>query len=296
MQGVIVKRNFPLGPLTRFKTPGGLADIFAEPSDLTSLAEFLKAAPKEIPVRALGLGSNMLIRDGRLEGITIRLSYDYFTKIEVADDIITAGAGAPGILVAKTALENSIGGFEFLSVIPGTMGGALPTNAGCFGQALSNILQSVEFIDTATGEIQILPASSLSLAYRMATLPKNSIATKLILKGAPAAAEIQAKMDDMKAKKDAAQPSYARTAGSTFKNPPDAPPAWKLIQDTGLQGARIGDAVVSPKHANFIVNEGSATAADIEGLAEKVRSAVFAKSGIMLEYEMKIIGSTNPLS
>ena len=285
--------NYNLANFTRFKT-GGIAEVFFSPKDKKDLADFLKHSPKDMPIHTLGFGSNILIRDGVLNGITIRLQSEAFNTIEILPtdkQTIICGAFASNIAISKFAMENSIKGLEFLFGIPGSIGGAILTNAGCFKREIKDILVEIEVINKLNGEVKTIPASECGLSYRHSTISDDYIITSVVLKGQSGVSNnIQTVMDNILKEKDAAQPTYTKTAGSTFKNP-DGYSAWKLIKDAGCQGLKLGDAIVSTKHANFIINEGNATSSDIEDLAENVRYAVYEKFGIMLEYEIKIIGS-----
>ena len=278
--------NQPLSKFTRFQT-GGEAELYLEPDDTDHLKKFLRSYGPGMPIHILGGGSNILIRDGVVPGLVIRLSSDAFREVNIKEDIITCGAATPSGLLAKLAADKGLAGFEFLSCIPGTMGGALFGNAGCFGGEMKDLFVSATGIDLNTGEeTEITPL----FAYRTSGLPSNLLITSMKLRGTPAdPASITAKMAELFALKSASQPVGERTAGSTFKNPADTP-AWKLITDAGLVGEKVGGAEVSKLHANFIVNTGTATSSDIEDLAELIRSKVYAATGIMLEYEMKIIG------
>ena len=285
--------NYNLANFTRFKT-GGIAEVFFTPKDKKDLMDFLKHAPKDMYIHTLGFGSNLLIRDGVLNGITIRLQSDAFNSIEIdeSDDCkIICGAFASNIAISKFAMEHSIAGFEFLFGIPGSIGGAVITNAGCFKQEIKDILVEIEVVNKLTGKVKTIPASDCGLIYRDSSIKPKYIITSVVLKGKKGdSKKIQETMDNILKEKDSVQPTYTKTAGSTFKNPVGHS-AWKLIKDAGCQGMKYGDAIVSPMHANFIINEGNATSADIEELAEQVRYKVYEKFGIMLEYEIKIIGS-----
>ncbi|MBP3615454.1 MAG: UDP-N-acetylmuramate dehydrogenase [Alphaproteobacteria bacterium] len=284
--------NYELASLTRFKT-GGVAEIYFSPRDVDDLTSFLKKAPKDMPIHVIGFGSNILIRDGVLNGIVIRLQNDNFSKIEKIDDItLKCGAFASSIAVSKFCAENGIAGMEFLFGIPGTIGGAILSNAGCFDREIKDIIVSFEAVDKLNGKRKIFTVDECGFAYRKSNISSRWIFTSVIIKGNTGKKEeILEKMDKIKEKKDSSQPTYTKTSGSTFKNPSKEHPAWKLIKESGCQGMKLGGAIVSPVHANFIVNEDNATSADIEDLAEQVRLKVYEKFGIMLEYEIKIIGS-----
>ncbi|MCL2439402.1 MAG: UDP-N-acetylmuramate dehydrogenase [Alphaproteobacteria bacterium] len=286
-----IRINEPLSKHTRFAT-GGPADIFFEPADENELIEFLHAHG-DTPITVLGLGSNVLVRDGGIRGAVIKLSSPYFKKIEVAGDTITAYAGAPNILVANAATDAGLSGFEFLALIPGTIGGAIPTNAGCFGQDISGVLQEVEVLDLKTLEKKILTHEELNFGYRHSGLdPESRLILKATMKGTPEAPEkISATIAANKAQKSATQPVAEKTAGSTFKNPSAPnPPAYKLIQDVGLQGVEIDGAKFSPLHANFLINTGTANSAALENLIELAQQKVKEKFNITLEPEIKILG------
>lgn len=286
--------DYNLSSFTRFKT-GGDAEVFFAPLNLNDLTTFLKKVPKDLPIHTLGFGSNILVRDGILSGVVIRLQSDYFSSVQIIDNEeykIKCGAFVSNIAISKFAMENSIKGFEFLFGIPGSIGGAILTNAGCFDGEIKDVLLEIEVVDKISGEIKIIDAKDCELAYRSSNIDSQYIITSVTLQGNKGnMQEIQDTMDNIKTNKDLAQPTYTKTAGSTFKNPLDTKPAWKLICEAGCQGLELGGAIVSPMHANFIINENNATSADIEDLAEKVRYKVYEKFGIMLEYEIKIVGT-----
>lgn len=284
--------NYELANLTRFKT-GGIAEVYFSPRDIDDLSSFLKKAPKDMPIHVLGFGSNILIRDGLLNGIVIRLQNDTFSNIEkLEDNTLKCGAFASSIAISKFAAENNIKGMEFLLGIPGTIGGAVLTNAGCFEREIKDILVSIDAVNKITGEFKTFKLNECGFSYRKCSISNDWIFVSITIKGETGKKEkILANMEQIKLKKDTAQPTYTKTSGSTFKNPSLQNPAWKLIKEAGCQGMKLGGAIVSPMHANFIINEDNATSADIEDLAEKVRLAVYEKFGIMLEYEIKIIGS-----
>lgn len=284
--------NYELANLTRFKT-GGIAEVYFSPRDIDDLSSFLKKAPKDMPIHVLGFGSNILIRDGLLNGIVIRLQNDTFSNIEkLEDNTLKCGAFASSIAISKFAAENNIKGMEFLLGIPGTIGGAVLTNAGCFEREIKDILVSIDAVNKITGEFKTFKLNECGFSYRKCSISNDWIFVSITIKGETGEKEkILANMEQIKLKKDTAQPTYTKTSGSTFKNPSLQNPAWKLIKEAGCQGMKLGGAIVSPMHANFIINEDNATSADIEDLAEKVRLAVYEKFGIMLEYEIKIIGS-----
>ncbi|MCR5506488.1 MAG: UDP-N-acetylmuramate dehydrogenase [bacterium] len=284
--------DYELANITRFKT-GGVAEVYFSPRDVDDLSMFLKKAPKDMPIHVIGFGSNVLIRDGVFNGIIIRVQNDNFSKIEKIDDTtLRCGAFTSSIAISKYCAENNISGMEFLFGIPGTIGGAILSNAGCFNGEMKDIVVSIDAVHKVDGQKRTFLLSECGFSYRKCSIPSDWIFTSVVIRGSQGKKdEILAKMEEIKTKKDSAQPTYTKTSGSTFKNPSSAQPAWKLIKEAGCQGMKLGGAVVSPIHANFIVNEDNATSADIEDLAEKVRLMVYEKFGIMLEYEIKIIGS-----
>jgi UDP-N-acetylmuramate dehydrogenase len=279
--------NAPIGPLTWFRV-GGPAELLFRPADTEDLAAFLSALPAEVPVTVIGVGSNLLVRDGGIPGVTIRLGRG-FAEITPADDIVTAGAGALDMNVALTAAQAGIGGLEFLSGIPGTVGGGFQTNAGAYGREFKDVLVSAEAVDRY-GSLHTVGPAEMGLSYRHSEIDPSWIFVGARFNGArgdPAA--IVAGMEEIKAAREASQPIRARTGGSTFANPP-GDKAWRLIDEAGCRGLVRGGAMISEKHANFLINTGNATAADIEGLGEEVRRRVYERSGIMLQWEIRRIG------
>lgn len=273
--------------ITRFRV-GGPAEVLFRPADGEDLAGFLAAAPDDVPVMALGVGSNLLVRDGGVEGVVIRLGRAFAT-IETDGERVTAGAMALDLGVAKAAAAAAIAGLEFLSGVPGTIGGALRMNAGCFGSDMAAVLREATAIDRAGG-IHRLGLDDMGFDYRSSAVPEDWIFTSATLRGAPGdAADIAARMADIARQREASQPMRARTGGSTFKNPEGAH-AWELIEAAGCRGLARGGAMVSEKHCNFLINTGSATAADIEGLGEEVRRRVAESSGVTLEWEIRRVG------
>jgi len=276
----------PLGPQTWFRA-GGNAEVLFRPADTEDLAAFLKALPMDVPVTVLGVGSNVLVRDGGIRGVVIRLMRG-FTGVTVDGNEVIAGAGAPDLNVALTARDHSLAGLEFLSGIPGTLGGAFPTNAGAYGGDLAQVLISAEAVDR-TGRIHMVAPTELGLTYRHSTAPADWIFTSARLRAAPgdqlAIARRIAEIDSARAE---SQPR-SRTGGSTFANPRGMR-AWELIDGAGCRGLKVGGAQVSEKHTNFLINTGEATAADIEGLGEEVRHRVFEQSGVLLQWEIRRIG------
>ena len=276
----------PLGPQTWFAT-GGPAEVLFRPADVEDLAAFLAALPPDVPVTVLGVGSNVIVRDGGIRGVVIRLLRG-FTGIMVEGHEVVAGAGAPDLNVALTAREHSLAGLEFLSGIPGTIGGAFPTNAGAYGGELAEVLISAQAVDRA-GRIFTVTPAELGLSYRHSDAPADWIFTSARLRAAPgdqlAIARRISEIDSVRAD---SQPR-SRTGGSTFANPPGHK-AWELIDAAGCRGLKVGGAQVSEKHTNFLINTGAATASDIEKLGEEVRRRVFDKSGVQLQWEIRRLG------
>jgi UDP-N-acetylmuramate dehydrogenase len=281
----------PLAPLSWFRA-GGPAEVLFKPADIGDLTAFLTARPADIPVTVLGVGSNLLIRDGGVKGVVIRLG-KAFADVTVQGDIIFAGAGALDTTVALAAAEAGLGGLEFLSGIPGTIGGGLRMNAGAYGREFRDVLLAATAID-GTGQHFEITGAEMGLSYRHCDAPEDWIFLHATLSATPAdPAAIYASMAEIKAKREESQPIRTRTGGSTFANPPGAK-AWELIDRAGCRGLTRGAAMVSDLHTNFLVNLGGATAADIEGLGEEVRRRVFEMSGIRLEWEIRRIGSPIP--
>ncbi len=283
--------NFDLSKITRFRT-GGKAEFYFIPNDVDDLKNLLKYNNNKLPINIIGFGSNLLIRDGILNGITIRLQNTNFSKIELLDETtIKCGAFTSNNAIAKFACDNDISGLEFLSCIPGSIGGGIPTNAGCFKRELKDIIVEIKCINLDTTDEIILKNYDCNFAYRFSNIPKNYIFTEVILKGIKGnKKEIQNLMIELNKTKNSSQPTLTKTAGSTFKNPVIAP-AWKLIQDSGCKDLRCGGATISPKHSNFIINENNATSTDIENLIKTIQQKVYEKFNIKLETEIKIIGN-----
>ena len=276
----------PLGPQTWFAT-GGRAEVLFRPADAPDLATFLSGLPADVPVTVLGVGSNVIVRDGGIRGVVIRLLRG-FTGIAVEGHEVVAGAGAPDLNVALTAREHSLAGLEFLSGIPGTIGGAFPTNAGAYGGELAEVLISAEAVDRA-GRVFTVTPGELGLSYRHSKAPADWIFTSARLRAAPGdQLAITRRINEIDTTRADSQPR-SRTGGSTFANPPGHK-AWELIDAAGCRGLKIGGAQVSEKHTNFLINLGAATASDIEKLGEEVRRRVFDKSGVRLEWEIRRLG------
>ncbi|MGH7065851.1 MAG: UDP-N-acetylmuramate dehydrogenase [Stellaceae bacterium] len=280
-------RNAPLGKQTWFGA-GGDAELLFRPADVADLAGFLAGLPPTMPVTVLGVGSNLLVRDGGIPGVTIRLGRG-FAGVAVDGGEVIAGAGALDRIVALAAAEAGLSGLEFLSGIPGTLGGSLRMNAGAYGREIKDVLVSATALDRS-GASHEIDRVGMRLSYRYCGVDPGWIFVLARLRGAAAGrAEIIARMAAIRAARAATQPVRARTGGSTFANPP-GDSAWRLIDAAGCRGLVRGGAMVSPQHTNFLVNTGAATAADIEGLGEEVRRRVYETSGVVLEWEIRRIG------
>ena len=276
----------PLGPQTWFGT-GGNAEVLFRPADVADLSAFLQHLPGEIHVTVLGVGSNLLVRDGGIRGVVIRLMRG-FTAIAVEGHEVVAGAGALDLNVALTARDHALAGLEFLSGIPGTVGGAVRMNAGAYGGETAEVLISAEAVDRA-GHRHAATARELDLSYRHCGAPADWIFTSARFRATPGdQVAIARRIAEIDGARTESQPR-SRTGGSTFVNPPGHK-AWELVDKAGCRGLRIGGAQVSDKHANFLINTGDATAADIESLGEEVRRRVFDKTGVRLEWEIRRIG------
>ncbi len=283
-----LRPNVEMATLTWFKV-GGPADAVFDPADEEDLAQFLAAFPRDVPVYPVGIGSNLLVRDGGIDGVVVRLGRE-FGWINIEDDYkIHAGAAAPDVRVAGAALEAGIGGLTFLRGIPGTIGGALRMNGGAYGQETKDVLIKAHAVDR-DGKRHVLSVDEMNYSYRHCGAPENLIFTSALLQGEKGdAAEIAAAMDAITEAREGSQPIKSRTGGSTFKNPPGKK-AWQLIDNAGMRGFQVGAAHVSEKHCNFLINEGGATAAQIEELGDTVRARVKETSGVELDWEIKRIG------
>jgi len=282
-----VQENAVLGPNTWFRV-GGPAEFLVRPADVEDLADLLRGLPHEMPVTVIGAASNLIIRDGGIPGVVIKLARG-FNEILVEADGIIAGAAALDITVSEHAASASLSGLEFLSGIPGTIGGAVAMNAGAYGGDIAQVLDWAEIV-APSGEILRLNAKDLGLTYRHSSLQPGAVVTRARLRALPGDAKaIAARMAEIKASREATQPVRARTGGSTFANPPDMK-AWELIDAAGCRGLQRGAAQVSELHCNFLLNNGGATAAELEGLGEDVRARVLAASGISLHWEIKRLG------
>jgi UDP-N-acetylmuramate dehydrogenase len=280
--------NAPLAPLVWFKS-GGTAEWLFEPKDEADLTGFLRDLDPDVPVMPLGLGSNMIVRDGGVPGVVIRLGKP-FAKIERVDETtIRCAGGASGILVSSTARDAGIASLEFLRGIPGTVGGFVRMNGGAYGREVKDILVSAR-VALRSGAIEEWPLERLGYTYRHSELPEGAVVLDATLRGVPGEPNvIGAEMDRIAAAREESQPLRSRTGGSTFKNPPGHK-AWALIDAAGCRGLRLGDAQVSEKHCNFLLNLGSACSDDIEALGEEVRSRVMRKTNISLEWEIQRVG------
>ena len=294
--------NRPLADLTWMRV-GGPADWLFQPADADDLAAFLAALAPEVPVFVMGVGSNLIVRDGGIRGVVIRMGRG-FNGIEIDGDQVIAGAAALDAHVARKAAEAGRD-LTFLRTIPGTIGGAVRMNAGCYGSYVADVLVSVDVIHR-DGRRETIPARDLDLRYRQSTLPDGAVIISARF-AAPQCdpADLAARMAAQLTKRDETQPTKDRTAGSTIRNPAGFSStgraddthelkAWKVIEDAGMRGARKGGAVMNEKHANFLTNAGGATAADLEGLGEEVRKKVYDSSGITLEWEIMRVGEPAP--
>jgi UDP-N-acetylmuramate dehydrogenase len=280
--------NQPLAELTWFRV-GGPAQALFMPEDEADLAYFLAQLPSDIPVTVIGLGSNLIVRDGGVPGVVIRLGRG-FGEVAVADGArIRAGAAVPDVKVARAAQDAAIAGLAFLRGIPGAIGGVLRMNGGAYGGETKDVLVAARGVDRA-GTIHTFANADMHYAYRHCGVPEDIVFTQALFQGAPGdSAVIAAEMDKITESREATQPIKSRTGGSTFKNPPGHK-AWQLIDAAGCRGLVIGAAQVSEMHCNFLINLGGATAADIETLGETVRERVNARCGVELEWEIKRIG------
>jgi UDP-N-acetylmuramate dehydrogenase len=278
----------PLAPLLWFKS-GGAAQWLFEPADVEDLAHFLAALDPAVPVMGLGLGSNMIVRDGGVRGVVVRLGKP-FAKVERMDgNCLRCGGGASGILVSSAARDAGIAGVEFLRSIPGTVGGFVRMNGGAYGREVKDVLVDADIV-LRSGDRRTLALADLGYTYRHSELPDGAIVVGATFRGEPGEpSAIQAEMDRIAAEREASQPLRSRTGGSTFKNPAGHK-AWQLIDEAGCRGLRHGDAQVSEKHCNFLLNLGEASSADIEALGEEVRTKVKAKTGVTLEWEIQRVG------
>jgi len=277
----------PLAPFTWLRV-GGAAEALFIPKDEADLAHFLSSTPVDIPVQILGVASNTLVRDGGVKGVVIRLG-PAFAKVSTDDVKVTAGTAALDKSVAKKAAETGITGLEFYAGVPGTIGGALRMNAGCYGSETKDVLESVVAINRA-GRRQVMSLAEMQYSYRHCGAPKDLFFVEAVFKGeADEPAAIQSRMDEITEKRELSQPIREKTGGSTFKNP-DGHSSWKLIDAAGCRGLRVGGAQMSEQHCNFMINADGATAADLEKLGETVRARVLETQGVDLHWEVRRIG------
>ncbi len=288
-----LSENAPLSSITWFRV-GGPAEVMFRPADIDDLAQFLAEKPADVPVTVIGVGSNLLVRDGGVPGVVVRLGRGF---VEVARDgnLLKCGAGALDLNVALAAREAGLGGLEFLSGIPGTIGGALRMNAGAYGREMKDVTLGADALD-AKGQRHYLTNGALVFEYRYCGTPEDWIFVAAELKGEPARAEdIQRRIDDIQRSRESTQPLRTRTGGSTFANPDDPQAqgrkAWELINAAGCRGLMRGGAQVSPMHCNFLINTGAASAAEIEELGEEVRRRVMDMFGVELRWEIRRIGA-----
>ena len=282
-----LSENAPLDKITWFRV-GGPAEVLFKPADKQDLIDFLNAKPADVPVTVIGVGSNLLVRDGGLPGVVLRLGRDFAQAVAEGDQLL-CGCSCLDVNAAKSAQMAGIAGLEFLVGVPGTIGGAVRMNAGAYGKETKDVLVEAEAVDM-TGELHTLSNADLGFSYRHSELPEDWIALTARLqgdKGDPA--EIAKRMQEIQSSREESQPIRSQTGGSTFKNP-QGHKAWRLIDEAGCRGLTIGGAQVSEKHCNFLINTGGATAADLEALGEEVRRRVKDASGIELEWEIKRIG------
>ncbi len=284
----LLTRNAPLAKLVWFKS-GGAADWLFEPADLADLRYFLAHLEGSVPLMALGLGSNLIIRDGGVPGVVVKLGKP-FAQVEIGEDcLVTCGAGAHGVLVASTARDAGVAGLEFLRGIPGTVGGFVRMNGGAYGREVADVLVDCDVV-THDGTFLTLPVADLEYTYRHSALTDDMVVVAARFRGQPGdPAAIGAEMERIAEAREQSQPIRTKTGGSTFKNP-DGAKAWQLVDDAGCRGLMLGGAQVSEKHTNFLINTGDATSADIEQLGELVKRKVYDNSGVTLEWEIRRVG------
>lgn len=283
-----ISANVSLADITWFRA-GGPAQVLFSPADEADLAYFIKHKPKNLPVFVMGLGSNLLVRDGGVPGVVVRLGRG-FAEIKVEPgNRLRAGTACPDVKVARAAADAGIAGLAFYRGIPGSIGGALRMNAGAHGRETKDVLIEARAIDP-DGNIHVLSLADMGFTYRHSDVPHDWIFTEALYEGAPGKpADILREMDEVADYREKNQPIKERTGGSTFKNPPGAS-AWKLIDDAGCRGFRVGGAQVSEKHCNFLINNEGASGEDIERLGETVRARVKANAGVTLEWEIIRLG------
>ena len=282
-----LRANVDLSKLTWFRV-GGPAEVMFWPYNLDDLVLFLKERPKDIPITIIGTGSNLIVRDGGIPGVVIRLNRT-FNHVSLIDRVIKVGSGVSNLMLVNFARDHNVSGLEFLLGIPGTIGGAIFMNAGCYGSGIKDFVKEIEVVNFQ-GNISKLPSSKIEFGYRQSKLPDE-----LVVLGAELQVslsniiQISKKMDLIREERETSQPTKIATGGSTFTNPPGKK-AWKLIHEAGCRGMSIGGASVSDKHCNFLINRGSASALDLENLGEEIRKRVFENSGINLSWEIRRIG------
>jgi UDP-N-acetylmuramate dehydrogenase len=278
-----------LAPFTWFRV-GGPADVVFLPADEQDLADFLKALDPAVPVLAIGVGSNLLVRDGGVEGVVIRLGKGFNTVEALGDNRIKAGSAVPDAILARKAADAGIAGLEFYAGIPGTIGGAVIMNAGCYGSETVNVVRSARVMDRQ-GQVREISGAEFDFTYRHSALQgADLIVLDAVFEGtADEPSEIKSRMRAITERRETTQPIREKTGGSTFKNPPGHS-SWKLVDEAGWRGRLYGGAMFSPLHSNFLINTGEATAADLEGLGDTVRADVLAKTGVQLDWEIKRIG------
>ena len=280
----------PLAPLVWFKS-GGAAEWLFEPKDLPDLQDFVRDLDPALSVMALGLGSNLIVRDGGVPGVVVRLGKAFAKVVAVDATTLDCGGGASGILVSSTARDRGIAGLEFLRSIPGTVGGFVRMNGGAYGGEVRDILIDCDVV-LRSGELVTLAVADLAYTYRHSELPEGAIVVAARFRGRPGEpAAIQTEMDRIAANREASQPLRSKTGGSTFKNPVGHK-AWQLVDAAGCRGLSVGGAQVSEKHTNFLINTGTATSTDIEALGDEVRRRVKAQSGVELEWEIQRVGKS----
>lgn len=283
-----LEANYPLADLTWFRV-GGPAEVLFTPLDEADLADFMAGLPDDVPYYVVGVGSNLLVRDGGVPGVVIRLGRGFANVALAGPNRIAAGTAALDVRVARFAADNGIDALTFLRGIPGSIGGALRMNGGAYGGETKDVLIEARAVDRK-GHIKVLSNADLNYTYRHCGAAEDLIFTEALFEGKPGqTADIMAAMDKITSSREATQPIKSRTGGSTFKNPPGHK-SWQLIDAAGMRGFAIGPAKVSELHCNFLINEGGATASQIEDLGETVRSRVKANSGVELEWEIKRIG------
>ena len=285
-------RDEPLAPYTWFRV-GGAAEALFLPADAEDLADFLKALDPAVPVTVLGVGSNVIVRDGGVPGVVVRLAGRAWGQIVAEGDTITAGAGALDSMVAKASARAGLAGLEFYAGIPGTIGGALTMNAGCYGSETKDVLVSARGL-TRAGERVEYAVADFGYSYRHSEAPADILWLEATFRGTPDAPDaVQVRIDEITARREQTQPIREKTGGSTFKNPPGQS-SWQLVDAAGWRGRLFavdgGGAMFSELHANFMINPGAATAADLEGLGEAVRAEVLARTGVDLHWEIRRIG------